>query len=363
MSALGTTGPLAVLGFDLLHAERAPWLLLAPAVLAVGLWGLAARRRARARLVAERHRARFLPGFSANRATARVLLAATALVLAGFALLGPVRGYTLREVHRAGLDIVVCFDTSRSMLVEDVRPNRLERAKREVIGLLDELEGDRIALVAFSGDVRDVAPLTHDRETMRLFVESLSPDDNLMGGTNLGAALEHALELFDGRTGAHEAVVLLTDGEDLEGQGLAVAERAAEQGIRVFVVGMGTPDGGKIPEGSRGFVRNERGEEVISHLDDESLRAIADATGGAYLAAARSAFPLEELYAERISRLESRDLWFGKERVPHDRYQWPLVLAFLCMVLEAGLRERRGRRARVEAELAAEPSARTEVAA
>jgi len=338
---LGATG-LGVLGFDLLRAELSPVLLAAPLLCAVGLWALAARRRARLNLVSERHLARFLPRFSENRARLRVLLACAAVLLLSLALLGPVRGYTLRDMRRRGLDLVVCIDTSRSMLVQDLKPDRLTRAKREVKGLLGLLGDDRAALLAFAGDVRSVAPLTHDRVTLGLFVETLDTEENMRGGTDIGGVLEHALGLFDGRTGSHEAVILITDGEDLGGRGREVAQRAAEEGIRVFVVGMGTAAGGKIPA-ERGFVRDEAGDEVVSVLDGTSLQQIADLTGGAYLSSESSPIPLEELFEKHISGLEGRELWAGKERVPHDRYQWPLVLAVVCMLGEMGLRERRAR--------------------
>lgn len=342
----------AFLGFDLLRPAGALALVVAPAVLAIGWYGLAARARARRRLVSARNEPRFLPRYSENRARLRLALGCAALVFLALALVGPVRGYTLRDVQRKGLDIVVCVDTSRSMLVQDVKPDRLTRAKREVTGLLGKLRGDRAALLAFAGDVREVAPLTHDRATLTAFVQTLSTEENLRGGTDLGVAIEKALSLFDGRTGAHEAIVLLTDGEDLEKRGLEVAKKAKEQGIRVYVVGMGTQDGGKIPDdGGRGFVRDEAGREVVSALDGSSLAEIANLTGGAYLSVQNSPIPLEELYEKRIGRLETRDLVAGKERIPHDRFQWALAAALVCLLLEFALRERRAyeRRASVPA--------------
>jgi len=325
------------MGFEWVRPELALVFIAVPIALAFGGFALSARRRARAQLVDDHQLARFLPGFSPNRALLRVVLAGLSLFFMAVTVLGPVRGYSLREVERRGLDIVICIDTSRSMLVQDLQPSRLERAKREVNGLLQLVGGDRVALVAFSGDVRNVSPLTRDRETVRWFLSSLSPEDNLKGGTDLGAALEHALDLFDGRTGAHEAIVLLTDGEDLEGTGLAAAEQARERGIRVYVVGMGTETGGKIPDPSEGFVRDETGSEVVSALDGTTLAQIADATDGAYLAADDVALPLEEIYNKRIAKLEGRHLQDGKERIPHDRYQWSLVLALACMFAEAAL--------------------------
>jgi len=334
-------------GFALLRPAMLAWVLAAAGLLLVGLLGLALRRRDRALLVAPRHMGRFLPGYSEGRALARVAIATLGVVLLAFALTGPVRGWTMRTIQRRGLDLVVCIDTSRSMLVRDVRPDRLTRAVREVGGLIDRLAGDRLALIAFSGDAREVAPLTHDRTTLRALLERVSPEDNVVGGTDLGAALQRALSMFDGRTGAHEAIILLTDGEDLSGHGLEVARAAAERGIRIYVVGMGTEQGGKVPlpagDGTETFLRDGDGE-VISALDDSSLEKIAAATGGDFLAATRSAAPLEELYRMRISRLEGRELAGGKEWVPHDRFQWVLVLAFACMLLESGLRERAPRR-------------------
>ena len=314
-------------------------------VLLVGGWGLARRRRDRERLVHPVQLARFLPGFSAGRAVGRLSFAALATVLLGVSLVGPVLGYTFREVTGTGIDLVVCIDTSRSMLARDVRPDRISRAKREVAGLLDVLGSDRVALIAFAGDAREVAPLTHDRVALSSLLERVSPDENRLGGTSLASALERALELFDGRTGSNEAIVLITDGEDLAGEGLTVAATAKARGIRVFVVGVGTVEGGKIPVdrdgGGEAFLTDKQGAEVVTRMDRDSLRQLAEKTGGEFLAVDEHPTPLEALYEKRISRYEGREFVGGKERIPNDRYQWPLFAALACMLGEAGLRERR----------------------
>jgi Ca-activated chloride channel family protein len=336
-----------VIGFDLLRPQYLWVPLLFALVLVVGAVGLRRRRADLRRLVGARQLARFAPHASSARPALRLALACAGLLLAGFSLLGPVRGYTTRATVRRGLDIVLCIDTSRSMLAQDLQPDRLERAKREVRGLVDRLRGDRCALIAFSGDSREVAPLTHDRATLNALLDQISPDDNQRGGTDLAAAMQHALDLFDGRTGAHEAICLLTDGEDLEGRAAELAETAQERGIRVFVVGVGTEAGGKIPvvgaDGRQGFLRGPDGEEVVTRLAGTSLQAIAEATGGAYLSVEMSPTPLEELYEARIATLEGREHETADRRVPHDRFQWSLALAVLCMLSEAGLRERRAR--------------------
>ena len=338
MNRLGT-------GFELLRPELW-WTGLGVLLLvAAGAYGLVRRRSERRRLVHEAQLERFFGGFSAGRAAARVAFAGAAAAFLFASLLGPVLGYTQRRVVRRGLDLVVCVDTSRSMLAEDLRPNRLERALREVRGLFDQLAGDRVSVVAFSGDARDVSPLTHDTSTLTDLLRYVSPDDNRVGGTDLGAAIDHALALFDGRTGAHEAIVLLTDGEDLSGRGREAAREAAERGIRVFVVGVGTRQGGKIrvvgDDGRESFLVGPEGEEVVTRLEDETLRELAESTGGEYLSTEESATPLETLFERRVARLDRRDLEGGVQRVPHDRFQYTLALAFLFMLAEVGLRERR----------------------
>ncbi len=335
---------IALLGFDLARAGAAPWLLLAPLCVAVGIHSLRQSGLARRRLVSARLESRLLPGHSPGRSRWRVILAGTSALFMGLALLGPVRGFTLREVERRGVDIVLCVDTSRSMLVKDLdsEASRLELAQRQILLLLDSLAGDRAALLAFSGDAREVAPLTRDKNALRWFLTTMGPEDNRRGGTDLGLAMEHALELFDGRTGAHEAIVLLTDGEDLEGHGLDMAHEASKRGIRVYVVGMGSDVGGKIPDGQRGFVKDSRGQEVVSKLDSTTLEAIASATGGIYLNA-RTPLALERIHKQHIAQLEGRAYQHGKEKIPHDRFQWPLAMALLCMLMEVGLRDRKPR--------------------
>ncbi len=334
-----------MIGFDVLRPGLFGLLILAPILLVLGLWSLARRRREISVFVSSHRLARFLPDLSFGRATARVVLASASLALLAVSVVGPVRGYTEREVARRGLDLVLCLDTSKSMFAQDVRPSRLERAKREVLGLLELLRGDRVALIAFSGDAHEVAPLTHDHHTLARLLDYVDPQDNQLGGTDLAVAIEHALALFDGRTGAHEAIVLLTDGEDLSGRGQEAAVEAARRGIRVYVVGVGSALGGKIPvsgrDGRETFVRDPEGQEVVTRLAGETLVALARSTGGEYLSTEESATPLEELYRARISKLEGRDLSETTRRIPHDRYQWTLCVALFCMIAGCAVRERR----------------------
>lgn len=326
---------------------RPTWILFAALGAVVVLVGgaLARRRAARARAAfAPQRLAAFLREADSSRRGVRVACAGLALALLGVAAAGPVFGVRERRVIARGLDLVVCLDTSRSMLARDLKPSRFDRAKREIHDLLNAAGGDRIALIAFSGDARDVAPLTRDRRVLGDLVDRVDLADNRLGGTDLGVALERALELFDGRSGAHEAIVLLTDGEDLSGRGAEVAAQAAERGIAVFVVGIGTAAGGKLPISSgegESFLVGPDGEEVVSRLEGESLERLADSAGGFYRSTEQSPRPLFELYDKRISRLDRRNLEGGLERVPLERFQWPLAAALLLILFELASSDRR----------------------
>lgn len=278
----------------------------------------------------------FLGDHDPRGARRRQLLAAALLACGALALAQPTWGHFPRRVLARSIDLVVCLDCSRSMLARDVKPSRFERMQRELRSLLERLEGDRIALLAFSGDVREVAPLTRDRAVLGELLDELDMADNQLGGTDLGAALERALRLFDGRSGAHEAVVLLTDGGDLGGRGLEVAAEAKRRGIRVYAVGIGSSQGGKIPlvteQGER-FLLGPDGQEVVTRLEEQGLVELAALTDGEYTSTERSPTPLLELYEQRLDRLDRRDVEGGLELVPIQRAQWPLGLGVLLGLL------------------------------
>lgn len=327
--------------FEFLRPQLVWSVLVALVVAGFALRAVGARRAALARLVHGSAPHLWLP----SRSHLRWILACGAICLGALALCGPTFGFSERPRIQRGIDLVICFDTSRSMLARDVRPTRFERAQREIGQLLEELDGNRASLVAFGGDARRVAPLSRDGAALEQLLDAVTTKDTRVGGTDLGRAIDFALELFEERSGKHEAIVLVTDGEDLTGEGLAAAERAAERGIRVFVVGIGTTQGAKIPvvdlDGDEHFLRGPDGDEVVSRLVDETLERLALATDGAYTSTERSGSPLLDLYRGPIRAVERRESMGGTARVPHDRYQWPLLVAVLFVTIESALRERR----------------------
>lgn len=323
------------------------WLLLL-VPLAV-LFFVHARRQRRAALEAFAE-ARLLDRIAVGHDSPRPLYAAATVVVAiafaVIALAGPKWGFHWEEVRREGIDLMVAIDTSRSMLADDVLPNRLERAKLAVQDLVKQLEGDRIGLIAFAGSAFVQCPLTHDYQA---FVESLRAVDVGIipkGGTSLAQAVRSGVEAFAGREGRYAALVVITDGEDHEGDVEAAAQEATAAGIRVYTVGIGTQGGELIEvdvDGRKTFLKDQQGQVVKSRLDEETLRTLATTTGGAYLYAQGPSLGLDELYADYIAKMDRRELETSMQRRFRERFQIPLLIAFALLAVEPVLRAARRR--------------------
>jgi Ca-activated chloride channel family protein len=270
-----------------------------------------------------------------------LLLTAWALML--FALAGPRWGSHYQEVSQKGVDIMIVVDVSSSMRVEDIKPDRLERARREILDFLSVVQGDRVGLVAFSGAAFVQCPLTLDYAALEMFLGQLEPDLIPVPGTDLGAAIETALSSFDFKAETDKVILLITDGEDNEAKGLNAAREAAEKGAKVFVFGMGEPSGGPIPasDGKGGFKKDKEGKLILSRLDEESLRRIASATGGTYARSVAGDLDLDILYFDGIkSRTEAQTLKSGKIKVYEERFPIFVLAAFVFLVLENLVRQR-----------------------
>ena len=324
------------------------WLALPLALAGFAIWA-AARAAARRRAFLGAQAAKLAPGFARGRRLLRdgLLAAAVALLVAAWAR--PQLGEWLREVRQRGVDVVVVLDTSRSMLAPDVPPSRLERAKREILALLGRLRGDRVALVTFAGDARLLCPLTSDPTSFRVFLDDVDTTTNGLGGTAVGEGLEKALDaLQDGAEGAR-VVVLLTDGEDhaSDPEPTEVAYRALALNVPVHVIAFGTEEGSEIPvrkeDGSVDVVRDKDGQPVITRPDETLLERIAGISGGAFLSAARTSFPMDELWDKRISVMEGVTRASSLRREGVNRFQWALVGALALLALRVVLPD--GRRA------------------
>ena len=313
--------------------EGWPWLLTLP--VAWWLLGFLERRRDRRLLGSAGARAwSMVSGLDSRYRRGRRWCAWIALAAALIALLQPRFGVRERDVEQRGIDILIALDVSRSMWARDLSPDRLTVAKAAIRRLTEVATGNRMGLVVFAGEARLSVPLTRDLETFAELAELVDPLSVPTGGTDLGAALERALQALEGRTGAHETVLLLTDGEDHEGRGREVARACRERGIVVHTVGFGSVMGSKVTitdERGEEFLRDRGGDEVISAMDPLTLRALADETEGTFVSADRVADPLVSVYRDAIVNMARRAFESERKEEKTNRYRWALAIALAVL--------------------------------
>lgn len=320
-------------------------LLLVPALGALFLWAQGRRRAQISRIVAPRLRDQLAAGVSPLLRGLRAVLVLVALALLLVALAKPRMGTIRREIKSNGRDVLLAIDTSRSMLATDVAPTRLARAKLISEDLINLLQGDRIGVVAFAGSAFLQAPLTLDYNAVRTTLDELDTEVIPRGGTDIGAAIDTAITAFGKAEGVQRALVIMTDGEDLDGNAVDAAKKAAAQGIRIFTIGLGSPQGSLIPirteDGHNDYVRDQEGKPVQSKLDEKRLAEIAKATGGFYSPLTPDV--ARKIYDKGIEPMATSDTGMLSTRQPIEQYQWPLGGALLCLVLWILLGEGRAR--------------------
>ena len=322
------------------------WLLwLIPALALFYVYAFRARRRALQRFCADQHLlARLIPEVSWTRRRYKALLVVVALTLMLVALLRPRWGFHWEDVRRVGVDLIVAIDVSTSMNAQDIEPSRLERAKREVRDLVRLLEGDRIGLLAFAGEAFMQCPLTLDYGATELFLDNLGPELISTPGTSLGSAIRLAVRSFKTQAKNSKALILITDGEDHEGEPLQAAAEAKQAGVRIFTIGVGKEGGAPIPSPEGGFKKDDRGEMILTRLDETTLQKIALETSGSYVRSVSGDMDLEKIYLEDIKqRMEKQELSSARQKKWEERFQLLLALALLALVAETMLSERRNK--------------------
>jgi Ca-activated chloride channel homolog len=307
-----------------------------PLLILVIVYGMRRRREILRRFSSDHGLAAIVPETVTGRRWIKGCLLAASVLLATVALAGPKYGFRWQEIHQHGVDIIIALDCSRSMTATDIQPSRLERAKREVFDLLGMLQGDRAGLVAFAGTAFLQCPLTLDHNAFNLFLNALSPDYLPVGGTDITGALTTVMNAFDPKSVADKAVILITDGENTgKGDPLKAAEQLKENKIKLFCIGVGGSDGVPIPEEAGGFKKNRSGQIVLSRLDENSLKKMAVITGGAYVRSVAGDMDLDAIYTDEIRRtMDAETVTSGRKQVWEDRFQWPLALAFVCLLAE-----------------------------
>ncbi len=282
--------------------------------------------------------------FSPMKRNIKAILSVTGIFLVLIALARPQWGYVWQETKGKGIDILIALDTSKSMLAEDIRPNRLERAKLAILDLAERAEGDRLGLIAFSGSAFLQCPLTLDYDAFRQTLETVDAGIISRGGTNIAAAIAESQVSFAEKDN-FKILVLITDGEDLQEAGIEQARRAAEEGVKIYTVGVGSLAGELIPvrgeDGGVDFLRDEQGNIVKTRLDESTLLSIAEATDGFYTRLGSTGQGLEQVYTEGLQSIPKEEREARLQQIPHERFQWPLGLAVLFLMAETFLGTRK----------------------
>lgn len=305
------------------------WLLLA-------MYSRNKRRRARAAFAAQSMWSRIFPDESAPRFWGKLFLRELAIVASLVALAGPRFGTEVEAVVPHGSDLYVLIDVSRSMLAEDVSPSRLGRAKTDVLGLINRLNGERVGLIAFAGQAVVKCPLTVDYDSFRRALQELDPNSAPRGGTAIGDAIRKALEVFHAKVDRDQSILLITDGDDQKSYPLEAADVAAERKVAIFSVGLGDSEqGARIPDkgNTKNYVEYE-GQQIWSKLDGSLLSELALKTNGVYVPAGTKSYDLGELYTDHLQKLRSGD-GETQERVRRsEQFQWFLGLAVVALLID-----------------------------
>jgi Ca-activated chloride channel family protein len=289
--------------------------------------------------------AKITASVSKKRQVTKVFLVFVSLFFLILTFARPQFGERLQIMKRQGIDLMIALDTSLSMLAEDMKPNRLERAKHEIANLIDKLQGDRVGLLAFAGDSFVQCPLTTDYGAAKMFLDAMDTGSIPDPGTAIGTAIEKALGAFVKQERKHKVILLLTDGEDHVSDPISAAKKAAEEGVRIYTIGLGTRKGEPIPiRDSYGNVdqykRDRQGEVVMTKLDEATLQKIALLTDGKYYRSTMGEAELDKIY-EDISKLEKKEFAAKEFTQYEDRYQYFLIFTILLLSLEAILTDRK----------------------
>jgi len=319
-------------------------LAVLPLVAGLFAWGERRRLQLLQRLVAARLQPVLAGSVSLVKRRLRFALVLGALACFALALAQPRYGYTVEEAKRKGRDVLIAVDTSRSMLANDVKPNRLERAKFAAQDLINALEGDRLGLVAFAGSAFLQAPLTVDYTAVFSALNELDTRIIPLGGTNIAEAIRTATEAFGKGESESRCLVLFTDGEDLGDDAIEAARKAAGT-MRIFTVGVGSADGSLIPvpgeDGGTQFIKGPDGQFVKSRLDEKTLTGIAEATGGFYSRLQNGPADMHRLVTQGLGRMKQEEIDAWMSHRPIERYQWPLGLGIALLMTSVLINERR----------------------
>ena len=316
------------------------WLLvLVPAMILVLVLVARARRKALGRFAAAEVLRELMPDVSQGRVRLKSAIFITAVALIVLAAARPQFGSKLREQRSEGIEMMLVVDVSNSMLAEDFSPSRLDRTRYAIDKLFSSLHQDRVGMVVFAGEAKVQLPITTDYRMARSFAKRLSPSLVSVQGTDLGQALSLATLSFSNAKDKSRAIILITDGEAHDADAMEAARRAAEQGIRIFCIGIGTPEGAPIKIGGE-FIRDEKGDMVVSRLNEKMLQEIADIADGGYVRATNQAFGLDEI-VDKLNEMERSEQTSLQFEEYNEQFAGLLWAALILLLLDALILDRR----------------------
>jgi Ca-activated chloride channel family protein len=324
------------------HPQYLLLLLLIPFFfLGLALW-MGARKRRLRKLGDEALVTELMPSWSKSKRWVRSVLYSLAFFFFVIGLSRPQIGAKLKEYKVKGAEIMVVLDVSNSMLAQDYSPNRLERAKLAISRITDKLQGDRIGLIIFAGSSFVQLPITSDYVSAKMFLSNISTESIPIQGTAIGDAINTAIRSFSAQSENSRAIIVITDGENHEDDAVAAASQAAEAGIKVYTIGVGSPDGQPIPMDG-GLLRDKEGNIVVTRLDEDTLKEIAQAGGGAYVRAGNDEFGLTPIISD-IKKLQEEEYSSVVFEEYDEQFMYFLAIALVLFVLEMLIGERKSRR-------------------
>ena len=330
-----------------------PWLLtllLALPVLVIFFYRSEAKKRQMlSQFAATNLLANLAASYSSSKRTIKVFLTISGVLLVLVAMARPQWGHQWQESKGRGIDILIALDTSKSMLAEDIKPNRLERAKLAIFDIVDKLEGDRVGLIAFSGQAFLQCPLTLDYDAFNQTLEIIDTSIIPVGGTNIASAINEASASFV-HDDNEKILVLITDGEDLHRSGISLARKVSEEGIKIYTVGVGSATGELIPirqeNGEVEYLRDQEGNVVKTRLDSVTLMEIAKETNAFYVPLGHKGQGLDLVYEKGLQSIPKQEREARLNKIPMERFQWPLILALVTFFIDGLLGTRRNRNRR-----------------
>lgn len=320
------------------HPEYLYWLLVIPVLIAIYIFIRIVNKRQFKKFADNKFIEFLIPLASRARSNTKFILFILVITLGIFAVANLQTGSKMEEVKREGIDMFFCIDISNSMNAEDIAPNRLERSKQAINNIINQLRGDRIGIIVFAGNSYVQLPITTDYAAAKLFLSTINTSLIPSQGTEIGSAINLAIKSF-GNSENSKAIIVISDGEDHEnGDAVKAAQEAAKLGVKIYTIGMGLEDGAPIPlynqYGKRtGYKKDREGNIVITKLDDNMLRQIAEIGDGIYRRASNSNVGLDEIIDE-INKAEKTEIDSKIFTDYEDQFQWFLGAAIILLIME-----------------------------